>query len=1098
MNKISFPKMTRLDHKLAVVFVLIGLLPLLITGSLAFNYASRSLRQEVIGNLQVVTDSKAQRIENYLVSRIVDVTANSRRPSLLTHLDSLSNTFHQDRNSPDYAAAIRDARISFGPYAEVNNYDNVLLVDTDGDIIFSLFPTAEMGANLRTAPYLNTPLGKVFENVNLLLSPEISDYAVDDASGAQKAFVAAPVFQNGLLVGTLMLRINNRELFEIANDYTGLGETGETVIGRVTAKSIMFMTPTRHDATAAFRRLISLDSPEGKPLQEAVRGNSGIGSARDYRGTEVLTAWTYLPTLRCGLVVKLDAVEAFAPIHALSKLLLTLGTIAILSVALLAPLVVRYLAAPIRALAQTTRAFSAGEMTRRTQIISNDEIGDLAAAFNQMADKIQQQFTDLSRTRDELEVRVTERTADLENTNRSLQAEITARARTEAALTYERDLLRSLLDHSPDMIYFKDAQSRFIKASKTMAENFGMTSPAELEGKTDFDFFAEEHARPAFEDEQEIIRTGQPVIGIVEKEVWPDGRETWCLTTKMPFRNKQGETIGTFGVSKDITAMKKSEAAAEYERDLLRSLLDHSPDHIYFKDIRSRFIKGSEAQSRSFGLNSSADLVGRTDFEFFSIEHARPAYEDEQEIIRTGRPLINITEKEVWPDGRESWCLTTKMPFRNEAGEIIGTFGISKDITAIKLAEKQVAANEALLRLFIQHTPAAIAMLDTQMRYVHASERWIQDYKLADREIIGKSHYEIFPEVPQRWKEIHQRVLAGAVERCDEDSFPRADGTTDWLQWEVRPWHNAAGEIGGVIFFTQLITARKLAEAELAKAHRKLLEISRQSGMAEVATSVLHNVGNVLNSVNVSCSVISDKLRGSRVTSVAKAADLLQQHAADLGSFFVADPAGRTFPEFLSRLAVRLNEEQESVLGEIRSLNKNIDHIKDIVAMQQSHAKVSGVTEVIQVTDLVEDSLQMNASALAHHGVRLAREYDTVPPIPVEKHKVLQILVNLIQNAICACDESGRVDKQLTVRVTDGGEHVRIAVIDNGSGIPKENLTRIFAHGFTTRKNGHGFGLHSSVLAAQGMGGALTVHSDGPGTGATFTLELPHNLSRTL
>jgi len=159
--------------------------------------------------------------------------------------------------------------------------------------------------------------------------------------------------------------------------------------------------------------------------------------------------------------------------------------------------------------------------------------------------------------------------------------------------------------------------------------------------------------------------------------------------------------------------------------------------------------------------------------------------------------------------------------------------------------------------------------------------------------------------------------------------------------------------------------------------------------------------------------------------------------------------------------------------------------------MQQGYATASGVTETVKVADLVDDALRLNEGALDRHGVRVIREIEATPPILVEKHKVLQILVNLIRNAKYACDESGRTDKQLTVRLSNDDHRVQIAVIDNGVGIPKENLTRIFAHGFTTRKDGHGFGLHSGALAACELGGRLSAHSDGTGKGATFILELP-------
>jgi signal transduction histidine kinase len=159
--------------------------------------------------------------------------------------------------------------------------------------------------------------------------------------------------------------------------------------------------------------------------------------------------------------------------------------------------------------------------------------------------------------------------------------------------------------------------------------------------------------------------------------------------------------------------------------------------------------------------------------------------------------------------------------------------------------------------------------------------------------------------------------------------------------------------------------------------------------------------------------------------------------------------------------------------------------------MQQTYASFGGVKEMIDVVHLVEDSLRINAGALSRDEVEVVREFESVPILNVEKHKILQILVNLLRNAKYACDESGRADKRLTLRVANGEGRIRISVIDNGVGIPPENLTRIFNHGFTTRKDGHGFGLHSSALAAKEMGGSLTVHSDGPGQGASFTLELP-------
>jgi PAS domain S-box-containing protein len=288
------------------------------------------------------------------------------------------------------------------------------------------------------------------------------------------------------------------------------------------------------------------------------------------------------------------------------------------------------------------------------------------------------------------------------------------------------------------------------------------------------------------------------------------------------------------------------------------------------------------------------------------------------------------------------------------------------------------------------------------------------------------------------------------------------------------------------------VTQRKQAAEELERLHRQLLEVSRQAGMAEVATSVLHNVGNVLNSVNVSSSLISDKVRNSKMANLVKAAALLRTHASDLAAFLAEDAKGRQLPDYLYSLAEHLAAEQGEILQELKSLAGNIDHIKEIVAMQQNYAKVLGVLESLPVADLVEDALRLNSGAMERHHVMVLREYSEVPPILVDKHKVLQILVNLIRNAKYALDDRGHSDKRLVLRIgLNGNNMVKIAVIDNGIGIPAEHLTRIFEHGFTTRKEGHGFGLHNGALAARDLGGSLAAYSDGHGKGATFVLELP-------
>ena len=415
-----------------------------------------------------------------------------------------------------------------------------------------------------------------------------------------------------------------------------------------------------------------------------------------------------------------------------------------------------------------------------------------------------------------------------------------------------------------------------------------------------------------------------------------------------------------------LTALPAACDAWSIDQALAVSFLANVPDNVYFKDRESRFIAFSQSQLRVFGLSRPEDLLGKTDFDFFDDVHARRAFEDEQQVIRTGEPIIGQLEKETWPDGRVTWVITHKLPLRDAKGAIIGTFGISRDVTE----------------------------------------------------------------------------------------------------------------------------ARRTEEA-LETARKELMDASRIAGMAEVATGVLHNVGNVLNSLNVSATVIANGLRETKVESLEKLSTMLHEQGPNLGSFLAEDPRGRRVPELVTTLAIHFAQERARLLEELETLQSGIDHVKDIVAMQQAYATTINVAEALEARALMEDAIRMNSAALMRHDVNVVREYQPAPPVQVEKGRVLQILVNLIRNAKYACDEGAPAEKRITLRVVPHEETVDLIVQDNGIGISEENLSQIFRHGFTTRAHGHGFGLHSSALAAREMRGTLSAHSDGPGRGAIFTLTLP-------
>ncbi|MBI3182266.1 MAG: PAS domain-containing sensor histidine kinase [Myxococcales bacterium] len=278
------------------------------------------------------------------------------------------------------------------------------------------------------------------------------------------------------------------------------------------------------------------------------------------------------------------------------------------------------------------------------------------------------------------------------------------------------------------------------------------------------------------------------------------------------------------------------------------------------------------------------------------------------------------------------------------------------------------------------------------------------------------------------------------------------------------------------------------AEEEVAQLRAR---IAREAGMSEVATGVLHNVGNALNSVNVSSQVLAEMARASKAQSLGKAAAMFEEHQGDLGAFLTGDPKGQRLPGFLKSLAAHLQGEREALLQEVSKLQQNVEHIKSIIAAQQTYSRSSLYLETLSLRSVVDTALAVNVLKATRSDIRVVVECGDFPQVELDRHRVLQILVNLLSNARHAVQSAEKPVKEIRVKAELSGNLVRVSVADNGAGVPDEARPRIFEHGFTTKKSGHGFGLHSSAIAAREMGGSLTFHSDGPGQGATFILEVP-------
>ncbi len=289
------------------------------------------------------------------------------------------------------------------------------------------------------------------------------------------------------------------------------------------------------------------------------------------------------------------------------------------------------------------------------------------------------------------------------------------------------------------------------------------------------------------------------------------------------------------------------------------------------------------------------------------------------------------------------------------------------------------------------------------------------------------------------------------------------------------------------------VTRRREAEQVNNEMHKMMLEASRQAGMAEVATGVLHNVGNVLNSLNVAAKLLSERLQKSRFDKLCQATDLLKEHLPDNPEFFTTDSRGQALPGYLADLSRYLREEQGRLSETTSDMIQRIEHIRDMIMLQQMHSAVRPLLESLDLATVVDEAVRLEMSVYgSHQEIRIERQYADLPQVYLPRSLLLQILVNLVANACQAMAKTPDEARLLTLRVGPlGEEKVRISVEDNGCGIDARHLTKIFKQGYTTKKDGHGFGLHHASLLAADMGGELRAESDGLGKGARFMLDLP-------
>lgn len=381
------------------------------------------------------------------------------------------------------------------------------------------------------------------------------------------------------------------------------------------------------------------------------------------------------------------------------------------------------------------------------------------------------------------------------------------------------------------------------------------------------------------------------------------------------------------------------------------------------------------------------------------------------------------------------------------------------------------------------------------------------------RALDGEECFDDFP-VTDRWG---TWISAFVPLRDEKGNVEAALGVDyDARSWILSILQVRAGALGmSAVLVAIMISATLLVQVTRAEMHRRmtaekerdqmrhdLLLVSHKAGMAEIASGVLHNIGNALNSVSVSASVLSEKISAGRAAALGRVAEMMRRHEGDLHNFLTEDAKGREIPQYLTQLAEHMQSEQEKMLAEVNDLNRGLDNIKRDVESQQQNARTTHVSDIFEMAGLLDEVLRMNAPTLEKHEIKVVREYGRCKSVVGDPIRIQQIVMNLIGNArqaLMAVERPRRLRLVLEQSGGDNGEGLtRIIVADNGEGIDEASRSRLFMHGFTTRSDGHGFGLHWSALTAKQLGGELRASSEGRGKGAAFTLEIPTTMKEVL
>ena len=517
-------------------------------------------------------------------------------------------------------------------------------------------------------------------------------------------------------------------------------------------------------------------------------------------------------------------------------------------------------------------------------------------------------------------------------------------------------------------------------------------------------------------------------------------------------------------------------------------MMSQSANCIFFTDKDARLTMVNPA-ARQYFIDTPGQLEGTPVRECISDEGLLNAFENAESALNLGQDSFD--ERTHWGDKEDRFAL------RFQGNKVVaddGTFLGCIFTFTIEKTSQQLEFEATMLNNLMRNSEDLIYFKDLDSKFTCISDSVVKRLgaKSVD-EVLGKSDFDFWDRdcAEGLFNDEQEIIRTRKPSTGKAEMVVRPDGTVMWGLSSKMPLFDENNNVFGTFGISKDISQQKITEQELEATHKQLLDASRQAGMAEIATNVLHNVGNVLNSINVSISQTTETARGLRIDNLKKIADMLRANL-DNTNFLTEDERGRQIPDYLSLVSEELSTDRSLIDAELESTRGHLEHVKMIVAMQQEYATGSRVIEQVDLAEVLNDAIKMSSGSLERHRILLVREFEPGIQMMLEKHRVLQILVNLVRNAKHAVQDLNLEPRMIKVAVIQPDEEsVTIEVIDNGVGISPDNMINLFKYGFSTKSNGHGFGLHSGANSAKQLGGSLTAHSDGLGKGATFKLTLP-------